>query len=50
MCNGWCTTSLFTFGHVRLMHTQAYLTMTPELLQLASTSFERYARGEGTHA
>ena len=37
-------------GHVRLMHTQAYLTMTPELLQLASTSFERYARGEGTHA
>jgi integrase/recombinase XerD len=37
-------------GHVRLVHTQVYLTMTPELLQLAGTSFERYARGEGAHA
>jgi site-specific recombinase XerD len=37
-------------GHVRLAHTQVYLTMTPELLQLASTSFEQYARGEDRHA
>jgi integrase/recombinase XerD len=37
-------------GHVRLVHTQVYLTMTPELLHLASTSFERYARGEDGHA
>jgi len=37
-------------GHVRLAHTQVYLTMTPELLSLASTSFERYARGEDAHA
>lgn len=37
-------------GHVRLAHTQVYLTMTPELLRLASTSFERYARGEDGHA
>lgn len=32
-------------GHARLAHTQVYLAMTPELLQLANTSFERYARG-----
>jgi site-specific recombinase XerD len=37
-------------GHVRLAHTQVYLTMTPELLRLAGTAFERYARGEGPHA
>jgi hypothetical protein len=37
-------------GHVRLVHTQVYLTMTPELLHLASASFERYARKEGAHA
>jgi site-specific recombinase XerD len=37
-------------GHVRLAHTQVYLTMTPELLHQASTSFERYARGGDGHA
>ena len=37
-------------GHARLAHTQVYLTMTPELLQQAGTLFERYARGEGSHA
>ena len=37
-------------GHVRLAHTQVYLTMTPELLHQANTSFERYARGEDSHA
>ena len=37
-------------GHDRLAHTQVYLTMTPELLQQAGTLFERYARGEGSHA
>jgi site-specific recombinase XerD len=37
-------------GHVRLAHTQVYLTMTPELLGLAGAAFERYARGEGAHA
>jgi site-specific recombinase XerD len=37
-------------GHARLAHTQVYLTMTPELLHQAGTSFERYARGEGGHA
>jgi integrase/recombinase XerD len=40
-------------GHARLAHTQVYLTMTPELLRLASMSFERYAHGEreeGGHA
>jgi len=37
-------------GHVRLVHTQVYLTMTPELLQLASKSFERYARKEDRDA
>lgn len=37
-------------GHARLVHTQAYLTMTPELLQQAGASFERYARKEATHA
>ena len=33
-----------------LAHTQVYLTMTPELLQQAGTRFERYARGEDSHA
>jgi site-specific recombinase XerD len=37
-------------GHVRLAHTQVYLTMTPELLQQAGMVFERYAREEGNHA
>ena len=37
-------------GHARLAHTQVYLTMTPELLQQAGTLFERYARGEDSHA
>lgn len=37
-------------GHARLEHTQVYLTMTPELLQQAGRSFERYARGEDRHA
>ena len=37
-------------GHVRLAHTQVYLTMTPELLQQAGMVFEQYARGEGSHA
>jgi site-specific recombinase XerD len=37
-------------GHVRLAHTQVYLTMTPELLQQAGTLFERYARRENNHA
>jgi site-specific recombinase XerD len=37
-------------GHVRLASTQVYLTMTPELLQHASRRFERYARGEESHA
>ncbi len=37
-------------GHARLAHTQVYLTLTPELLQQAGTRFERYARGEGSHA
>jgi site-specific recombinase XerD len=34
-------------GHVRLAATQAYLTMTPELLHEASVRFERYAIGGG---
>lgn len=37
-------------GHVRLAHTQVYLTMTPELLLQASTVFERYANREDNHA
>lgn len=37
-------------GHVCLASTQVYLTMTPELLQHASCRFERYARGEESHA
>ena len=37
-------------GHVRLEHTQVYLTMTPELLEQAGTFFERYARREDNHA
>ena len=37
-------------GHVQLAETQVYLTMTPELLQQAGTRFERYARGEDSHA
>lgn len=37
-------------GHVRLAHTQVYLTMIPELLQQAGAVFERYARREDDHA
>jgi integrase/recombinase XerD len=37
-------------GHAHLTHTQAYLTLTPELLQQAGSSFERYALGEDDHA
>jgi site-specific recombinase XerD len=33
-------------GHLRIMETQRYLTMTTELLQQASLCFERYARPE----
>ena len=33
-------------GHARLVHTQVYLSMTPELLQQASLRFERYLNGE----
>jgi integrase/recombinase XerD len=36
-------------GHVKLTATQVYLTMTPELLQEASTLFEHYAFTEGHH-
>lgn len=36
-------------GHVKLTATQVYLTMTPELLQEASTRFEHYAFTEGHH-
>ncbi len=36
-------------GHTRLAATQAYLTMTPELLHEASLRFERYARREGSN-
>jgi site-specific recombinase XerD len=36
-------------GHVEIASTQAYLTITPELLQEASTRFERYALGEVSH-
>jgi integrase/recombinase XerD len=37
-------------GHGSLAHTQVYLTMTSDLLQQAGTLFERYARGECSHA
>ncbi len=37
-------------GHVSLRDTQVYLTLTPELLQQAAARFERYARGEDSHA
>lgn len=37
-------------GHAHLADTQVYLTMTPELLQQASTYFEEYARREDDHA
>jgi site-specific recombinase XerD len=37
-------------GHTSLAATQVYLTMTPDLLHQAATRFERYARGEGSHA
>jgi site-specific recombinase XerD len=33
-------------GHLRIMETQRYLTMTTELLEQASLCFERYARPE----
>jgi site-specific recombinase XerD len=36
-------------GHVEIASTQAYLAITPELLQEASTRFERYALGEVCH-
>jgi len=37
-------------GHLRLWHTQVYLSMTPELLREASQRFERYAEKERRHA
>lgn len=37
-------------GHTSLAHTQVYLTMTPDLLQLAGTLFEQYANEEDKHA
>lgn len=37
-------------GHVSLVSTQVYLTMTPDLLREANTRFERYAFGEDHHA
>jgi integrase/recombinase XerD len=36
-------------GHTHLAATQAYLTMTPDLLQEASLRFERYAIQEGSN-
>jgi site-specific recombinase XerD len=36
-------------GHAHLASTQAYLSMTPELLQEANRRFERYAGKEGSH-
>lgn len=36
-------------GHVNIAATQRYLTMTPELLQLANTRFEYYAQKEVNH-
>ena len=32
-------------GHAKLVHTQVYLSMTPELLQQASLRFEHYLKG-----
>lgn len=37
-------------GHARLAHTQVYLTLTPELLGLASQRFERYVCEENDDA
>jgi integrase/recombinase XerD len=37
-------------GHVSIVATQLYLTMTPELLHAASLRFERYALPEAHHA
>jgi integrase/recombinase XerD len=37
-------------GHAHLAATQVYLSMTPELLHQAGSRFERYARGEDSHA
>jgi integrase/recombinase XerD len=37
-------------GHAHLTHTQAYLTMIPELLEQAASFFERYAFEEDHHA
>ena len=36
-------------GHYAIRNTQRYLTMTAELLQQASVSFERYAKPEVHH-
>jgi integrase/recombinase XerD len=36
-------------GHVNVAATQVYLTMTPELLQLASQRFAQYAFQEVNH-
>jgi hypothetical protein len=36
-------------GHVEIASTQVYLTITPALLQEASTRFEKYALGEVHH-
>ena len=36
-------------GHASLAGTQAYLSMTPQLLQEASLRFDRYAKQEGGH-
>jgi integrase/recombinase XerD len=36
-------------GHTSLSCTQVYLSMTPELLQEASTRFERYAKEGNSH-
>jgi len=42
-----CLPHLSTYlGHARIACTQRYLTMIPELLELASRRFETYARGE----
>jgi integrase len=36
-------------GHVHIRHTQVYLSMTPELLHEANTSFEHYVEEEDLH-
>lgn len=36
-------------GHINIASTQRYLTMTPELLQVANTRFEYYAQKEVNH-